>query len=244
MYSVAKGGSRYGGTPKLIPLLHTRVRLFRFPAAAAEVPIRPCLGRGVQPDGRRHAVVADAREDATRLPLAGFKHYPDATQSPEGHCMRIALIVGFIVAGSLVLFGYVAWNVFGFEETREYESYQAAAADNLFAGGWLPDFIPGSATRIVVTNDYDVNISRGEFRHDPADTAAFLARLRPWEAGDAPFNDFAARVAAMERRGYRAWEFAAAGNVWVFLVNAENGHVEYEMWRRSTRQAESAAGPP
>jgi len=149
--------------------------------------------------------------------------------------MRLALIVGFLAVGFLVLFAYAAWNVFGFEETREYENYQAAAADNVFAGGWLPDFIPQSATRLVVNNDYDVNISRGEFRYDPADTDAFVAWLHPWEGGDAPFNDYAARVAAMERGGYRAWEFAAGGNVWVFFVNAVSGRVEYDMWRSPAR---------
>jgi len=157
--------------------------------------------------------------------------------------MRIALIIGILIVASFVFGSYAAWRLFGFEETREYESYAAAAADNVFAGGWLPELVPDSAARLVVTNDYDVNISRGEFRYDPADTAAFLAELRPWRGGRTPFDGFAARVAAMEQRGYRAYEFAAGGNVWVFFVNAGDGHVEYEMWRESARPREDAGAP-
>jgi len=158
--------------------------------------------------------------------------------------MRTALIAGFVVAFSLMLFAYVAWNVFGFEETREYESYAVAAADNVFAGGWLPELVPASATRLVMFRDFDVYIGRGEFHYDPADTAAFVSELRPWQGGRTPFGDFAARVAAMEQRGFRAYEFTGAGNVWLFLVNAAEGRVEYDMWRDAAYPREGAAAPP
>ena len=144
--------------------------------------------------------------------------------------MRPGPIVGTLFLLLLALYGGGLWFLWDLEITREYESYEAAADDNVFGGGWLPDFIPDSATRMSVTNDLDYNTSRGEFRYDPVDTPAFLAQLRPWEGGGAPFDDFAARVAQMESRGFRPYEFAADGNVWVFFVDAADGRVEYDMW--------------
>lgn len=144
--------------------------------------------------------------------------------------MRTALIVGFVIV-ALALLGHVAVRVFGFEQTREYDTYAAAAADDILANGWLPPVIPASATHLVISRDFDVYTGRGAFRYDPADTDSFLARLRPWQGGRVPFNDYGARLAEMESRGYRAYEVADGGNVWLFMVNAAKGDVAYVMWR-------------
>lgn len=144
--------------------------------------------------------------------------------------MRPARIVGSLSLLLLALYCGGLWFLWDMEITREYDSYEAAADGNVFGGGWLPAFVPKSATRIAVTNDLDTDTSRGEFRFDPADTGALLARLRPWQDGGAPSGDYAARVAQMEARGFRAYEFAADGNVWVFFVHERDGRVEYDMW--------------
>jgi len=155
--------------------------------------------------------------------------------------MRPGPIIGFLFLLLLALYGSGLWLLWGLEITREYESYGAAADDNVFGRGWLPEFIPASATRMAVTNDLDHNTSRGAFRYDPAETSAFLSRLRPWQGGGAPIDDYAARVAEMESRGYRPYEFNARGNVWVFFVDAAGGRVEYDMWPDFAGVAEGVA---
>lgn len=156
--------------------------------------------------------------------------------------MRPGQIVGSLFVLVLVLYGGGLWLLWDTEVTREYESYEAAADDNVFGGGWLPAFIPASATRLVVTDDLDHNTSRGAFRYDPADTRAFLAQLRPWQGGRAPFDDYAARVADMESRGYRAYAFAAEDSVWVFFIDRAHGRVRYDMWPTIARRPEEAVG--
>ena len=52
----------------------------------------------------------------------------------------------------------------------------------------------------------------------------------------------AARVAEMESRGHRAYEYAVGGNAWVFLVNAEDGHAEYHMWSALAHPSGAVAG--
>jgi len=156
--------------------------------------------------------------------------------------MRPGPIIGFLFLLLLVLYGSGLWFLWGLEITRKYESYGAAAADNVFGRGWLPEFIPDSLTYMAVTNDLDHNTSRGAFRYDPADTAAFLSRLRPWQGGGAPLGDYAARVAEMESRGYAPYGFRARGNVWVFFVDTAGGRVEYDMWPDLSPPAGAVAG--
>ena len=59
------------------------------------------------------------------------------------------------------------------------------------------------------------------------------------KGGRAPTDEYAASVTEMEADGYRpwqlengdgAWEDINRGSFWVFFVNAEEGHVIYDMW--------------
>ena len=144
-----------------------------------------------------------------------------------------ALIPGAFIVGGL-------WFVVTLDiVTSEYATYEDAVADNLFNRGWLPHFIPASATDIVTSNNLDLDISMGEFRYDPADADAFLANLRPWQAGRAPSDAYTALVAEMEADGYRAWQLENAdgarkdinlGTFWVFFMNPREGHAVYDSW--------------
>ena len=154
--------------------------------------------------------------------------------------MRAVLFLGFFaMVPGVFLVGGLWWLVNLDIVTSEYATYADAVDDNLFGRGWLPHFIPGSATDIVTENNLDLDISMGEFRYDPADTDAFLANLRPWQAGRAPTDAYLAHVAEMKADGYRAWQLENGdgaredinrGSFWVFFVNAREGHVVYDMW--------------
>jgi hypothetical protein len=154
--------------------------------------------------------------------------------------MRAVLFLSFfaLIPGAFIIGGL--WFLVNMDTvTSEYATYEDAVADNLFDRGWLPHFIPASATDIVTSNNLDLNISTGEFRYDPADADTFLANLRPWRADRAPTDAYAAYVAEMEADGYRAWELENAdgarediniGTIWVFFMNARQGHAVYDSW--------------
>lgn len=113
--------------------------------------------------------------------------------------------------------------------SREYGSYLGAWSGGSFAGGWLPPVIPASATEIVTINDLARNASRGEFHYDPAETDAFLGRLRPrWDPRLLPAK-FGSRVGDMTAAGYSPYEYRQGHSVWLFFVNPQEGHVLYEM---------------
>jgi hypothetical protein len=142
--------------------------------------------------------------------------------------MRAALIIGFLVVVPLVLVGFGLRYVGDLDVvTREYDTYEAA--DRVFTGGWLPVFIPVSATGIVTRNDLDLNTSNGEFHYDPVDTDAFLANLRPLQDQDNPAKEYHARSGEMISGSYRPFEYRNVGSIWVFFVDGQAGHVIYDM---------------
>ena len=93
--------------------------------------------------------------------------------------------------------------------TSSYATLDDARKDRLFERGWLPDVLPASARDIRVSNDLDVNHSKGGFSFDPADFSAFAARLRA--TGDGTF------------------EYSAGTNTWVFSCDSGRGHCRYSM---------------
>lgn len=154
--------------------------------------------------------------------------------------MRVLVFMGYLAlfpAGYLVV---VFWIMVNLDiVTSRYSTYEDAVADHLFQRGWLPHFIPASATDIVTRNNLDLDLSEGEFRYDPAETGAFLANLHPWRADETSTDAYAAHVKEMAADGYHAWELENAdglrvdinrGTVWVFFVNAPEGHAIYESW--------------
>ncbi|MFA6241616.1 MAG: hypothetical protein WC655_11830 [Candidatus Hydrogenedentales bacterium] len=116
--------------------------------------------------------------------------------------------------------------------TSEYPTRADAEAESLFARGWLPDFLPASSTDIVTHNDLDINTSWGEFRFEPSELDAFLARLTP--GGENPSQrSFDPLREMLKRRGsedYRKYSSSDEAHSWFFLVNPVEGHVFYCMW--------------
>lgn len=144
--------------------------------------------------------------------------------------MRRSLVALIIVLGLTLLVGLALLQPRGRDlESHEYDSYKAAGSGGYFADGWLPKVIPASATKIVTINDLDSHRSRGEFRYDPAESSAFLTRLRPRRDARSLPRDFEARLPGMEAAGYRTYEYRQGGTVWLFFVNRKDGHVFYDM---------------
>lgn len=98
--------------------------------------------------------------------------------------MRAFLFLAVFGLGPVAGVVWSLWFVINLDiVTSRYDHYEDAVADDLFKRGWLPHFIPASSRGIVTVNNLDLNTSDGEFHYNPADTAAFLAELRPWQGG-------------------------------------------------------------
>jgi hypothetical protein len=93
--------------------------------------------------------------------------------------------------------------------TSRYATLDDARKDRLFERGWLPDILPASSRDIRVSNDLDVNHSKGEFSFEPAGFSAFAARLRPIGGG--------------------TFEYSTGTNTWVSICDPGRGHCRYSM---------------
>lgn len=109
--------------------------------------------------------------------------------------------------------------------TNRYATRVEAEADRLFDRGWLPSFIPTSASDIRVSNDLDLNTSEGSFLFMPSEAVGFTAKLTRldasalWDQQQRPFLE----------RGFTAHHHAEAGSEWMFLVSAATGRCDYFM---------------
>ena len=116
--------------------------------------------------------------------------------------------------------------------TSEYPTRADAEAKSLFARGWLPDFLPVSTANIVTHNNLDINTSWGEFRFEPSELDAFLARLTA--GGEIPrHRSFDPLRKILKRHGsqdYRRYLSSNENHTWLFLVDPVKGHVFYCMW--------------
>jgi hypothetical protein len=97
------------------------------------------------------------------------------------------------------------------EVSMSYPTRADAARDSPFARGWLPEIIPASSKRIVMTNDLDLNISNGSFQFDASDHDAFVARL--------------ARTPADDRDGNSAYSYRD----WIFWISPDHRSCRFYM---------------
>jgi hypothetical protein len=59
---------------------------------------------------------------------------------------------------------------------REYPSYAAASGGHFRTGGWMPDYLPPSATRIRAAQNLDTNLQWLAFSLSAEDLSALLAQ--------------------------------------------------------------------
>jgi hypothetical protein len=79
-----------------------------------------------------------------------------------------ALIVSIVVLLAVVIGGL--WYMERAENPRSsFATFEEMEAAGLIARGWLPEFLPRSATEIEETHDIDTNRVRASFKYDVAD---------------------------------------------------------------------------
>ena len=115
-----------------------------------------------------------------------------------------------------------------------YATSTAANADALFGRGWLPDFIPESASDIRVANNVDLNTSSGGFKFKAGDWPAFEKELVADGLSATPLASWGDTVARYQSMGYRRWTYTTDRTTWVFFCAPRQGECEYLMWESRT----------
>lgn len=89
----------------------------------------------------------------------------------------VALFVGVCVGAVVLLIA----NQDYFQETepKHFMSYQAAEASGIIKLGWLPDFLPTSATEIYEKHNFDYNTGIITFTAEPSDLKELSLKVKP-----------------------------------------------------------------
>lgn len=116
--------------------------------------------------------------------------------------------------------------------SKNYATKAEATADNLFNKGWLPDFVPNSATSIQVENDLDLNISSGSFRFLPSDWAVIEKGANMQLASPAPFEGWSKTQTEFKSKGYQQLQHSEDHTTWVFFCRPSSGTCQHFSWYR------------
>ncbi len=92
-----------------------------------------------------------------------------------------------------------------------YRDRSEAAAEKLFARGWLPQIIPTSSRAISMENDLDLNTSTGEFEFDAVDHDGFVSYLT--------------RTPSEDREQFSAYSYEG----WTFWIAPDKRHCRFRM---------------
>jgi len=95
--------------------------------------------------------------------------------------------------------------------SSSYSTREEAEADRLFDRGWLPEIIPPSSREITMTNDLDLNLSKGAFRFDASDHGDFV--------------EYLTRTPANDEDGFLAYAFED----WIFLIGEDRNRCRFVM---------------
>ena len=111
-------------------------------------------------------------------------------------------------------------------DKRSYHTKTEAAEDHLFDRGWLPAFIPVSATNIKVVNNLDINTSIGSFDFAPEDFTAFADAIHASNDGTSKHGSNS-RMQELTQAGYEDYDFSDRRACWRFLIQPQQGRCEY-----------------
>ena len=101
-----------------------------------------------------------------------------------------------------------------------YKTREIAVEQKLFRRGWLPDILPKSSCNISVTNDLDLNKSKGSFSFREHDYKAFISYLEEIENKEVVNNESQSNIKAYQ---YKRWVF------WIKPQDANTYYVEYKL---------------
>ena len=85
--------------------------------------------------------------------------------------MRIAGFTLLVVLALIGLFAVGLFSITHFENrSSSFQTYEELRASGLIERGWLPDYLPRSATEIEESHDIDTNEGSAYFKYKVGDT--------------------------------------------------------------------------
>lgn len=159
-------------------------------------------------------------------------------QFPRLTLKRVIIAVGTLVFGGFGLLFVLLWVVSLWDiQKLNYQTKADAAQDRLFERGWLPPFIPESATQLSIVNNRDVNTSTGSFAFDPLDATSFVRTLQEGGPGTSWYAAEEPGMQALRDSGFTRVEYSGKEFCWAFLIHPEKGLCKY--WGVRTLYARS-----
>ncbi len=100
---------------------------------------------------------------------------------------RLTAMLAISVALFLVTGCASARLFFTDQQTYAYADYKAAQASDMIERGWIPEYLPESASDINLKYDIDTNEIMLTFQFDPAEMDDFLSQCAPADLTAADF---------------------------------------------------------
>ena len=116
-----------------------------------------------------------------------------------------------------------------------YASKAEAQAAGLFQKGWLPAFIPESASNIQIQNNLDLNTASGSFTFAAQDWSVLDKGANMQLASPAPFAAWPKIQAEHSAKHFQQRQHSEGGASWFFFCQPALGFCEYLMWSQPPR---------
>ena len=136
--------------------------------------------------------------------------------------LTVASVLGLLVVGLFLL----VVGVFDIS-SRAYGSKVDAFKDRAFERGWLPAFIPDSATNISLEHNSDVSVTNATFDFRPEDFRGFIEAIHASDDGERTHSVPLLRESELLREGYQRYEYNRGSNCCRFLIHADQGRCEF-----------------
>ena len=125
----------------------------------------------------------------------------------------------------LVLLFLAIWGVWDVKE-YSFQTKDEALSESFFEKGWLPEFIPESATDIQVTRNIDINTSEGGFAFDPKEFEQFVRILAQKDTDECKLGQ-PENYLELRSKGYISIDCSHGDIAWIFMIQKELGDCQY-----------------
>ena len=141
--------------------------------------------------------------------------------------VKLVVTTAACVGGLLLVSLFVMMSgVFDITE-RSYRSKEDAIRDRAFERGWLPAFIPQSATEITLEHNSDVSLTYGTFQFRAEEFLKFTEAIHSSDDGDRKHGVALLREEQLLREGYKIFNYNHGDYCCRFLIHPEQGRCEF-----------------
>ena len=135
----------------------------------------------------------------------------------------IVLVSLMAVPSAIIILAILGvWDIKEFH----YSTKQEAVAEDFFNKGWLPEFIPESASNICVTRNIDIGTSEGRFEINPKDVETFISTLSQKNTKECTLGQ-PNNYEDLRKNGYISVDCSYGHTAWRFMINKTTGDCQY-----------------